>query len=43
MKKVTVLNIYTGETEIVITDAAGINGIVRTGCYDILKVEDTEG
>ena len=43
MKKVTALNIYTGETEIVITDTEGINGIIRTGCYDILKVEDVEG
>ena len=42
MKKYEVINLYTGKTESVVTDAKGIANIVRMG-YDVVKVEDVEG
>ena len=42
MKKYEVINLYTGKTEFVVTDAEGIANIVLMG-YDVVKVEDVEG
>ena len=41
MKKYEVINLYTGEIEIVVTDPKGIANVVLMG-YDVVKVEELE-